>query len=253
MTTDASVAKVTIVGRRHPERAGLRGADVRGPRRRRHQHRDDLDLARSGSPASSPRTARGGPPRAPRRLRARAARGRSTSPRPAEPARGRDGPTFLARRERFARVGSTNDVVRGWLADGTPEVCLAIADEQTAGRGREGRTLARAAGRRAAAVARLPADLAGAGPHLAAGGDRRARDGRGGRGRRRTAGRDDPPQVAERPRDRGGPAAAGVRKLAGRPRRERRPGHAPTRGSSSGSASTSTGGAADFPPDSPAR
>ncbi len=47
---------------------------------------------------------------------------------------------FLARQERFAVVGSTNDVVRGWLADGTPEVCLAIADEQTAGRGRAGRT-----------------------------------------------------------------------------------------------------------------
>jgi BirA family transcriptional regulator, biotin operon repressor / biotin---[acetyl-CoA-carboxylase] ligase len=47
---------------------------------------------------------------------------------------------FLARREHFAVVGSTNDVVRGWLADGTPEVCLAVADEQTAGRGREGRT-----------------------------------------------------------------------------------------------------------------
>ena len=47
---------------------------------------------------------------------------------------------FLARREQFAVVGSTNDVVRGWLADGTPEVCLAVADEQTAGRGREGRT-----------------------------------------------------------------------------------------------------------------
>ena len=46
---------------------------------------------------------------------------------------------FLARRERFARVGSTNDVVRGWLADGTPEVCLAVADEQTTGRGRDGR------------------------------------------------------------------------------------------------------------------
>lgn len=47
---------------------------------------------------------------------------------------------FLARREQFTVVGSTNDVVRGWLADGTPEVCLAVADEQTAGRGREGRT-----------------------------------------------------------------------------------------------------------------
>jgi BirA family biotin operon repressor/biotin-[acetyl-CoA-carboxylase] ligase len=49
-------------------------------------------------------------------------------------------PDFLARQERFAVVGSTNDVVRGWLAAGTPEVCLAVADEQTAGRGREGRS-----------------------------------------------------------------------------------------------------------------
>ena len=46
---------------------------------------------------------------------------------------------FLARHERFERVGSTNDVVREWLAAGMPEVCLAVADEQTAGRGREGR------------------------------------------------------------------------------------------------------------------
>jgi BirA family transcriptional regulator, biotin operon repressor / biotin---[acetyl-CoA-carboxylase] ligase len=48
--------------------------------------------------------------------------------------------SFLSRLERFPQVGSTNDVVRAWLADGTPEVCLAIADEQTAGRGRNGRT-----------------------------------------------------------------------------------------------------------------
>jgi BirA family biotin operon repressor/biotin-[acetyl-CoA-carboxylase] ligase len=47
---------------------------------------------------------------------------------------------FLARRERFASVTSTNDVVREWLADGTPEICLAVADEQTAGRGRDDRT-----------------------------------------------------------------------------------------------------------------
>jgi BirA family biotin operon repressor/biotin-[acetyl-CoA-carboxylase] ligase len=46
---------------------------------------------------------------------------------------------FLARREHLARVGSTNDVVRDWLADGTPEVCLLVADEQTLGRGRDGR------------------------------------------------------------------------------------------------------------------
>lgn len=53
---------------------------------------------------------------------------------------------FFARREHFALVGSTNDVVRGWLADGTPEVCLAVADAQTAGRGREGRTWVAPAG-----------------------------------------------------------------------------------------------------------
>ena len=45
----------------------------------------------------------------------------------------------IGRLERFASVDSTNDVVRGWLAGGEPEVCLAIADEQTAGRGRNGR------------------------------------------------------------------------------------------------------------------
>ena len=46
---------------------------------------------------------------------------------------------FFARREHLARVGSTNDVVRDWLAAGTPEVALLVADEQTAGRGRDGR------------------------------------------------------------------------------------------------------------------
>jgi BirA family biotin operon repressor/biotin-[acetyl-CoA-carboxylase] ligase len=46
---------------------------------------------------------------------------------------------FLAHQEHFDVVGSTNDVVRGWLADGVPEVCLAVADAQVAGRGREGR------------------------------------------------------------------------------------------------------------------
>ena len=54
---------------------------------------------------------------------------------------------FLARQEHFAVVGSTNDIVRGWLAAGEPEVCLAIADEQSAGRGREGRTWSAPAGR----------------------------------------------------------------------------------------------------------
>ena len=47
---------------------------------------------------------------------------------------------MYSRVERFATVGSTNDVVRGWLADGVPEVCVAVADEQSTGRGRHGRT-----------------------------------------------------------------------------------------------------------------
>lgn len=47
---------------------------------------------------------------------------------------------MFTRVERFASVGSTNDVVRGWLEAGEPEVCLAVADEQTAGRGRHGRS-----------------------------------------------------------------------------------------------------------------
>ena len=46
----------------------------------------------------------------------------------------------VGRLERFRVVGSTNDVVRGWLAEGTPEVCVAVADEQSAGRGRLGRS-----------------------------------------------------------------------------------------------------------------
>lgn len=51
-----------------------------------------------------------------------------------------------ARVERFDAVGSTNDIVRAWLADGTPEVCIAVADEQLAGRGRSGRTWAAPSG-----------------------------------------------------------------------------------------------------------
>ena len=49
------------------------------------------------------------------------------------------GPAF-SRAERFASIGSTNDVVREWLAVGEPEICLAVAGEQTAGRGRSGRS-----------------------------------------------------------------------------------------------------------------
>jgi BirA family biotin operon repressor/biotin-[acetyl-CoA-carboxylase] ligase len=48
--------------------------------------------------------------------------------------------TFLSRLEWFDRVGSTNDVIGDWLRSGVPEVCVAAAREQTAGRGRNGRT-----------------------------------------------------------------------------------------------------------------
>jgi BirA family transcriptional regulator, biotin operon repressor / biotin---[acetyl-CoA-carboxylase] ligase len=54
---------------------------------------------------------------------------------------GRGGITSVfGRRERFGEVPSTNDIVRDWLADGEPEVCLAVADRQSAGRGRNGRS-----------------------------------------------------------------------------------------------------------------
>ena len=49
---------------------------------------------------------------------------------------------WLSRFERFDVVGSTNDVVSGWLREGTPEVCVAVADVQSTGRGRSGRTWA---------------------------------------------------------------------------------------------------------------
>jgi BirA family biotin operon repressor/biotin-[acetyl-CoA-carboxylase] ligase len=47
---------------------------------------------------------------------------------------------FLSRVERFASVDSTQRVVREWLENGSPEVAIAVADEQTAGRGRLGRS-----------------------------------------------------------------------------------------------------------------
>jgi BirA family biotin operon repressor/biotin-[acetyl-CoA-carboxylase] ligase len=47
--------------------------------------------------------------------------------------------TFPAKLEHFRAVDSTQRVVREWLAAGEPEVCVAVADHQTAGRGRQGR------------------------------------------------------------------------------------------------------------------
>jgi BirA family biotin operon repressor/biotin-[acetyl-CoA-carboxylase] ligase len=47
---------------------------------------------------------------------------------------------FPVRLEHFESVGSTNDVVAEWLRAGVPEVCVAVAETQDAGRGRLGRT-----------------------------------------------------------------------------------------------------------------
>jgi BirA family biotin operon repressor/biotin-[acetyl-CoA-carboxylase] ligase len=47
---------------------------------------------------------------------------------------------FFSRVERFAMVDSTQRIVREWLESGVPEVAIAVAGEQTAGRGRLDRT-----------------------------------------------------------------------------------------------------------------
>jgi len=45
-------------------------------------------------------------------------------------------PGFVSRLERFEAVESTQSVVRDWLDEGIDEVCIAVADRQTDGRGR---------------------------------------------------------------------------------------------------------------------
>lgn len=45
-------------------------------------------------------------------------------------------PEFVSRLEHFERVGSTQAIVRGWLDEGSDEVCVAVADVQSEGRGR---------------------------------------------------------------------------------------------------------------------
>jgi len=49
------------------------------------------------------------------------------------------GAGFVSRLERFDQVESTQSIVRGWLADDADEVCVAVADAQTDGRGRHAR------------------------------------------------------------------------------------------------------------------
>lgn len=53
---------------------------------------------------------------------------------------------WLSRFESFDVVGSTNDVVGSWLREGAQEVCVALADVQAAGRGRNGRSWAQPSG-----------------------------------------------------------------------------------------------------------
>jgi BirA family transcriptional regulator, biotin operon repressor / biotin---[acetyl-CoA-carboxylase] ligase len=48
--------------------------------------------------------------------------------------------TFFSRVERFVSVDSTQRIVREWMESGSPEVAIAVTDEQTAGRGRLDRT-----------------------------------------------------------------------------------------------------------------
>jgi len=47
---------------------------------------------------------------------------------------------LINRVERFGAIDSTQRIVREWLEAGEPEVAIAVADEQTAGRGRQGRS-----------------------------------------------------------------------------------------------------------------
>lgn len=46
---------------------------------------------------------------------------------------------FISRLERFGSVDSTQGIVREWLEQGVRGICIAVADEQTRGRGRHGR------------------------------------------------------------------------------------------------------------------
>jgi biotin-(acetyl-CoA carboxylase) ligase len=137
MTTDSSSPRSRSSGPASRTRPGYAARMFAALADRGREHRDDLDLGDPDHDDHRGGRARDGPAGAPRGVRARAPRGdrggrRRVTASLAQP--------FIARRERFTVVGSTNDVVRGWLAAGEPEVCLAVADEQSAGRGREGRT-----------------------------------------------------------------------------------------------------------------
>ena len=211
MTTDCGRRQGVDRRRRASTTRRLRGADVRRARRCRREHRDDLDV---GDPHHLHH-------RRGRRRERRCGRctrpSSSSSPRPSTtggraagavrrrvPADGSMTRRSSSRQERFPTSARRTTSSAAGSPRASPEVCLAVADEQSAGRGRHGRTWLAPPGAGAPAVARVPADLAGAGSHLAAGGDRGAGDGRRRREGRRPAGGRDPPEVAERPRGRDG-------------------------------------------------
>ena len=159
--------------------------------------------------------------------------------------------SLISRRERFERVGSTNDVVRGWLADGT-----AGGLPRRRRRADGGSRSRRAA---SGSLRRAPALLLSLGFRptwldaargLAAGRAHVARDGRGGRGRSRPAGRHRSGSSGRTTSSsrRAGTAFASSPACSARPTAWARP----TRASSSGSASTSTGRRPTSRPSSPA-
>jgi BirA family biotin operon repressor/biotin-[acetyl-CoA-carboxylase] ligase len=119
---------------------------------------------------------------------------------------------FVSRIERFERLPSTQDVVKRWLHDGVAEVCVAVADTQTQGRGRldrrwwapPGRALLVSLGLR---PLDLPVELAWRLPAVAALAMRAAADGLLGRIRGRLA--------VKWPNDLVLVEAGGVRKLGG--------------------------------------
>ncbi len=133
----------------------------------------------------------------------------------------------------------------GWLDAGEPEVCVAVADEQTAGPRPPGSDLDCPTRCRAAGLGRASGPRPACPARMAPGRHGRARDARRGRGCGRAAGRGARAQVAQRHRGRRPrrPAAQG-RGRPGRDSARRRPDrHA----RSSASASTPTGRRVDFP------
>ena len=161
---DRRVGRQGLDRRRRPaQRAGLRRADVRDAGRRRGEHRDDLDVRGPDHVHDRRGRSRDRAARAARRLRARAPRG-GRRRRRGRPRRAADGRRDERRSSPAAsgstRVGSTNDVVRDWLAGGHARGLPRRRRRADRGPRPRGPDLGRRRRRRAAAVARVPAGLA---------------------------------------------------------------------------------------------